>query len=73
MREQCGTMLPKQPTKLGSLVKLGQEAAPAPRGGDWDALGACGGRFPCSMRVRLSGGGGSGMAIYVFYAITCVS
>ena len=51
VREQCGTMLPKQPTRLGSLVKLGREAAPALRGGDRDALLACGGRFACSVHA----------------------
>ena len=51
VREQCGTMLPKQPTSFGSPVKLGREVAPAPRGGSCDAFSACDGRFACSVHA----------------------
>ena len=73
MRELFGMMLPKQPTSFGSPVKLGREVAPAPRGGSCDAFSACDGRFACSIRVRPGREGGSGMAIFVFYTITCES
>ena len=73
MRELFGMMLPKQSTSFGSLVKLGQEASAALRGGSCDTFSACDGRFACSICVRPGREGGWGMAIFVFYIITCVS
>ena len=73
VHELFGAMLPKWPTRLGNLVKLGEEAAPTPRGVILSSLRACGGCFACSMRVRLRGGGGSGQTISRYLTITCVS
>jgi len=51
VRELFDLMLPKQATSFGSLVKMGQEATAALRGGKRDALSACGGRVPGSIHV----------------------
>ena len=51
LRELFGMMLPKWPTRLGSLAKLAGEAGPAPRGADRDALRGRDEPFACSTRV----------------------